>query len=254
MSEFLKRLDTVAEGGSTPMGFGTANRKERFPTLACLGVVRGSHSELQSLADEGCLAGVLVVGDDGKTIEGMGNTPWGVWPTSVDPDTVARYREKGCDFLVCSPERLQLTALEEEGLGFFLALPLDLDDRSLRAVESLPVDGVLLTTEELKPPLTVEHLMRVGAVRTMFGKHILVEASPELCQAELVQLRDVGMVGIAVDLEGISLEFLKELQQRIASLPREGRAGPRGRGPSVQYEPLYRPPTISGQEEVEGEF
>ena len=57
-----------------------------------------------------------------------------MWPASVDSDTVARYKGGGCDFLVANPEGLQLAALEEDDLAFFLALSADLDDRFLRVV------------------------------------------------------------------------------------------------------------------------
>lgn len=255
MSEFLKLLDTVDESSPAPIGFGIGSRSEKPPTLACLGILRGRHPELKALVGEGCLTGLLVVGDDEKIVEGAGDMPWGVWPASVDSDTVARYKGMGCDFLVANPEGLQLAALEEDDLAFFLALSADLDDRFLRAVENLPVDGVILTAGQLKPPLTIEHLMSLGAVRTMFGKHILVEASPELRETELEQLRNLGIVGIAVDLEGLSAESLRGLQHRIASVPRERRPGARDRGGYVQYVPPYRAPTVSEEEqEVESEF
>ena len=255
MSEFLKLLDTVSEDSPEPIGFGTTARSERPMPLACLGVLRGPHTELQTLAGEGCLSGLLVVGDDEKIVEQVGDIAWGVWPAAVDSDTVARCKAKGCDFLVSGPEDLQLAALEEDDLAFFLALSADLDDRFLRAVDILPVDGVILTTGALRPPLTVEHLMSLAAVRTMLGKHILVEASPELRETELEQLRNLGIVGIVVDLEGVSGESLKELQHRIASLPRERRAGPRDQGGPVPYVPPYRASTIIGEEqEVESEF
>jgi len=255
MSEFLKLLDAVGESSPAPIGFSTSSRSEKPPTLACLGILRGRHAEFKALVGEGCLTGLLVAGDDEKIVEGAGDMPWGVWPASVDSDTVARYKERGCDFIVGSPEGLQLAALEEDDLAFFLALSAELDDRFLRAVENLPVDGVILTAGELKSPLTVGHLMTLGAVRTMFGKHILVEASPELRETELEQLRNLGIVGIAVDLEGLSAGSLKGLQERIASVPRERRPGPRDRGGPVQYVPPYRASTVAGQEqEEEGEF
>ena len=220
--------------------------------LACVGILRGANPQLDKLVSEGYLSGVLLAGGvEDDVLKALGEIPWGVWTDAVKAESLAGCREKGCDFVVARPEHLAVSTGEE--MARFVAVGPDVEDRFLRSVEELPVDGVLLTLEGLRPPVTVQHLMVVGAVRTMFEKHLLLEVPPGLGEGELAALRDLGVAGIAVELEGLSRRSLKELGRNIDAIAERG-AVQRRRRRSLPYIPSPGGAPFAGGEEEEGEF
>jgi hypothetical protein len=252
VSKLLDVLEAVGEGNSSPLGFDTAARQGKGTPLACVGILRRGNLQLEKLVSEGCLSGVLLVGRvEDDILKALGEIPWGVWTDSVNAESLAGCREKGCDFVAARPEHLEVNT--EDDIARFVAVGPDLEDRFLRTIEELPVDGVLLTLEGLRSPITVQHLMVVGAVRTMFEKHLLLEVPPGLGEGELAALRDMGVAGIAVELEGLSPRSLKGLGRKIDALA--GRqAVQRKRRRSLPYIPSPGRAPFAEEEEEEGEF
>ena len=253
MSKLLDTLDSVGQTSPEPLGFGIAARRESGTALAVVGILRKRHPGLEKLIAEDCLAAVLLVGDGHEgTIKALDNVPWGIWPDSLAQESVVACGKKGRDFLVARPQ--YLPAGLDDDLACFLAVEPDMDDRFLRTIEDLPVDGILLTLGGIELPVTVQHLMTVGVVRTMFEKHLLVEVPPGLREKELEALKNMGVSGIAIDVEGLSAKALRELGQRIKALPQR-RAPQRARGSAVPYVMPSRPVGVpEGDDEGEDEF
>ncbi len=247
MSKFLSLLESVGQESPTPLGFGIAARRESRTPLACVGILRKPHPQMKKLLAVGCLDGVLIAAKDGDAIDVPNEAPWGIWPDKL---SVEGYKEKGCDFVVAYPQ--QLPAGPDDDLARFLVIEPDMDDRFLRTIEDLPVDGVLLTSAGFEPPINVQHLMTIGMVRTMFEKHLLVEVSVELQGKELELLRDMGVVGIAIDLQGLSVASLRQLGQHIKELPqRRLPQGTHGVAPYLPSRPVGVP---DEDDDEEGEF
>lgn len=246
MSKLLSFLESVGQESPPPLGFGIAARRESKTPLACVGILRKPHPRMKKLLAVGCLDGVLIAAKNGGDATDVPNeTPWGIWPDDLP---VEGYKEKGYDFVVAYPQQLPVGL--DDDLARFLVIEPDMDDRFLRTIEDLPVDGVLLTSAGFGSPINVQHLMTIGMVRTMFEKHLLVEVSVELQGKELESLRDMGVVGIAIDLQGVSVASLRQLGQRIKELPQ--RRPPQGTRGDAPYLPS-RPIGLPGEDDVDEE-
>lgn len=255
MSRFLDRLERVSRGAPPPMGFGAAAHREQVAALGCIGIVRDGKTPKAEVISKGSLDAILIAGDSPappseEARAALGETPWGLWAASLEPDAAKAYKEAGCDFLVLDAHGVQLAALESEDIGYFLAVPANLEDRLLRSIESLPIDGVFLVGASLEPPLTLEHLMLIGAVRSMFGKYLMAEVSPKVSAKELEKLRDVGVEAVVVDLKGLTGKALGELHEHILAVPRQRKE----RGERMALVPHLAPgQAVPPQEEEEEE-
>lgn len=230
------------------MGFGAASRTERLPPMVLIGILPCGHNRGPDLLRQERVDAILFKGPEVK--ESPSDQPWGLWPSQVTPEAVKGFRERGCDFLVSGPEGAAVEALEEDGMALLLAIPADMDDRLLRSIEGLPVDGVFLQMGSLAPPLTLQHLMDIASIRAMFEKYLVVEVPAGLTARELEALRDLGVDGLAVDASALPDEELRELRERLLGLPRQRRA----RRVTALLPRIAQPPSPPpGQEEEEEE-
>ncbi|MFQ5861011.1 MAG: hypothetical protein ACE5IG_05620, partial [Dehalococcoidia bacterium] len=233
--------------------------QERAPAMALIGLVVRNPARAAATVAQGALEALILAGaSDAGNLDALtkelGDVPWGRWPTELTLETARDLRERGCDFLVLGPEKTQLEALENDEMAYFLTLPVDMEERLLRSVEELPVDGIYVDLTSLEQPLTLQHLMAVGSLRAMFSKYFLAGVTASLSSQELKSLRDIGVDGIVVHLDGLSQGDLQALRGRLASLPKRK---PRTERPTATV-PLS--PSSSGrrrheeeEEEEEGE-
>ena len=236
MSKLLDRLDKLSRGPITSMGFGAATRTEKLPGMALIGTLSSGRRLAQAAtalskigADGALIQGNVPDSIPATVAEALKNVPWGVRVSELTGEHAARYREKGCDFLAFTAEGTQVGALEDEDAGYVLCVPANMDEQSLRAIEDLPVDAVLLTLDSIETPLTLSHLLAIGVVRGSFSKYLLLEVPGDLSDGELEGLKEIGVDGLVVD--ATSAKDMAALKDRLMSLPRRQRN--RGRKPSA---------------------
>ena len=225
MSKFLDRLDKITRGVPAPMGFGTSGRAEKLPTMALIGLLSRSHNKGASLLAKINADGALIQGAETEAQlqqlgELLGDIPWGVSVQNLSEDGASRYLEQGCNFLAFTADQATLAALSGEDTAYLLYISPDLEERSLRAIEELPVDAVILTMDSLEPPLNLQHLMDVGAIRCMFNKYLLVHLPQPVGPGELRGLRDIGVDGVIIDVASASAEGLREMKKHLLNLPK----------------------------------
>ena len=230
MSKLLDRMERIDRGGGRSMGFGAAARAETLPAMVLLGTIAKGDRSRQS-------ASLLAkIGADGALLEGMGKgkvfqeivrnlegVPWGIKVEGLNTDQADLCKKEGCDFLAFGPEQALVGAMEDEDTGYVLCIPPDMDERSLRAIEELPIDAVLLRLTSLETPLTLQHLIDIGSVRSNFNKYLLLEVPVALTGRELEGLRDMGVDGLVVDANTTPEEELGGLRERLLTLPRRQR-------------------------------
>jgi hypothetical protein len=231
MSELISRLEKIAKGSPTPMGFGAAARAEKVPCMAVVGLLRANHLKKADLAVKVKLDAVLLEGDglekDLANISGaLKSVPWGVAAEELDGKTAKALIEKGCDFFVVSPEKTQIEAMKEEKSAYLFPVPPDADDRFLRGVEALPVDAVILSLDSGDSPLTLQNFISIGAIRSMLDKYVFLKVATAPTSKELETLRDAGVDALVMDVEKSSEKALTELKERLLDLPkpRKGRS------------------------------
>ncbi len=242
MSKLLDRLDRISKGPVTQMGFGAAVRAEKTPPMVLVGRIgktkgASTATALSEAGFDGAVLDGVPADDSGKVADSLKGLPWGLKLEEVTTEQVAASREKGCDFLAFSSDKAFLEALSDDDNdkvddeeGRILCISADMDERALQVIDDLPVGAVLLSLDSVKPPLTMDHLLTIGAVRGCFSKYLLVELSGDLSPAELEGLRDIGVDGIVVDAGSMSKTALKQCKERLQGLSRrqrkpQGRAG-----------------------------
>lgn len=228
MSKLVDRLDRISRGTVTALGFAAA-RAEKVPSMAILGKIGGSRPERAASSLAGIDADGAII--DGMAIEevlsklapALDNVPWGLRLQELKGDLASTYREQGCDFLAFGAENALAGALGDEETGYLLCIPEDMEERYLPAIEDLPVNAVLMTLNTAKQPLTLEHLLTIGAIRGAFSKYLLLEVSSAPDSGELEGLRDIGVDGLVVDAASSSVKELQGLKDRVLALPRKQR-------------------------------
>lgn len=226
MSKLLDKLGKIGKGNTTPMGFGATLSREKTPPLLVIGILRKDYAKgATSLAQAKGDASLFYIADTAsvtaKACNALGSIPWGVWSESMGVQDIQKLKEQGCDFLVFQGEAVALEALEEDEIGRILVLPAETEDRVLRTLDDLPVDALLLRlVDSDASPLTLGHLMQIGAIRGMTSKYLLVERPAPPSRRELEALRDAGVDAVALDVATTTADQMTQIRQELLDLPR----------------------------------
>jgi hypothetical protein len=242
------------------MGFGAGGRTEKLPAMVLIGDLSSGKRAVQAAAtlskigaDAALVPGEGPEGTPKNVAEALKDVPWGVRASALTGDSVTGLRDRGCDFLAFAPEGAQVGALSDEDAGYILCVSQDMDEQALRAIEDLPVDAVLLALDSVEPPLTIRHLLAIGAVRGSFSKHFLLEAPAELTSDELEGLKEMGVDGLVVDATTASAKEMRGLKDRLMSLSRRQRNRGKKLG-TVHPRDSYAAPASSHAEEDDEDF
>ena len=256
MSKLLDLLDRIKEGAQTPMGFGVT-RPEKLPGMVVIGLVSQDYAKgMAVVADQG-LDAAMIAGADGpeevkKAGEGLKDKPWGARVTSLSQEEAQAYQDSGSDLLVFPLEGTAASALASEELARILCIEPNMEDRELRAVSSLPVDGFLLPLSQAGDSLTLADLAAVGSVSRRSDKYILLEVSRPPHGKDLEALRDIGVQGLVVDVASVSVESFKELKAALIEMPRPTFKR-RGRNMAILPGSVFAPPAEPEHQEEEEE-
>ena len=264
MSKFLDRLDKLSRGPTTALGFGAGGRTEKLPGMALIGDLSSGKRSAQAAATLSKIGAdaALVQGDGPEGIpknvaEALKDVPFGVRASSLTEDAVTGLRDQGCDFLAFAPDGAQVGALSDEDAGYVLCVPHDMDEQSLRAIEDLPVNVVLLALDSVEPPLTVQHLLAIGVVRGSFSKYFLLEVPAGLTSGELEGLKEMGVDGLVVDATATSAKEMTGLKDRLMALSHRQRNRGRKSGtvhPRDSYAAPAMPAAESDHEDEDDDF
>ena len=142
MSQFIDRLNSIAAGGTAPMGFRAADAK---PKAKMLLVAHTTASAKTTGAD----AWLLTIPKTGaKLPKAKSGVPWGGWLKDVSAPVVKKLGEGGADFVVFPAGSASNAILEDEKLGKVVEVEADIEASLLKAVDGLPVDAVLVKVEK----------------------------------------------------------------------------------------------------------
>ncbi len=224
MSKFLDRMERISSGAGAPMGFGAAPR-EKLPGLALVGQVSGDHTAAIPLLAQLLPDGVLFCGLSGppdlkELGQALASVPWGARLSSLNEEEARAYREGGCDLLAFPLLGTSVAAVATEELARILCVDPPMEEADLRAIDSLPIDVLLLSMNGISGTWTLRDLATVAAVSRRTNKYVLVE-SPQLpSPPELEALRNAGVRGLVVDLGSSSPEALAQLKTALLEMPR----------------------------------
>ena len=182
----------------------------------------------------------------------MSSVPWGARLSSLSEEAAQACREGSCDLLAFSLPDTAVSAVASDEIARILCVAPDIEERELWAIDTLPVDVLLLPMRDVSSPWTLRDLATIGAVSGRVNKYILVEVSDPPSPRELKALRNAGVHGLVLDVGAVSPQALAGLKTDLSDLPRQ-RPARRERPIATLSATAYTIGPGAGQEEEEGE-
>ena len=235
MSQLIDKLNRISKAMPQPMGFKAAqpaSLKSQMLLIASL-----THAEkVDSLADYVADADAVLLNITKSSwqpkalqriIQALPDIPWGEWLGEIGEKRLGTMIEVGGDFIVFPAASTVLAVPQDDKVGKILHIEASLSEGSLKAVNELPVDAVLIGTEQ-EDHLTWNHLIRFQRFADLLTKPLLVSVLSTVTANELKAIWEAGVDGVIVEVSTAQpAGRLKKLRQAIddlASLP------PRKRG------------------------
>ncbi|MDI6815261.1 MAG: hypothetical protein QMC90_04195 [Dehalococcoidales bacterium] len=228
MSRLIDKLNRISRATPQVMGFRAAQPASPKPKL--LLIANLAQANVDSLADyvAGADAGLLPISNlssGAKTFQEISqavpNIPWGVWLRDIGRGGIKEIVKVGCDFVVFPAANTSLAILQDDNVGKILQVEATVGEGLLRTVDELPVDAVLINSEqEGEYFLTWHHLMLFQCFADLLTKPVLVCIPSNVTTNELQALGEAGVDGVIVEV-GVAqpVERLNELRQTIDKLP-----------------------------------
>lgn len=238
MSRFIDKLNQISRAMPRSMGFGAAQPVSGKPKILLIASL--ARTNVNGLANyvAGADAGLLRIpklSSGAKMLkevsQAMSDVPWGGWLRDIGREGIEQMVEAGCDFVVFPPANTSLAILQNGEIGKILEVEPSLSEGLLKAVNELPVDAVLIASEqEGEHFLTWHHLMLFQRFANLLTKPLLVSIPSSVTDNELQALWGAGVDGVIVEVGvGQPAEGLSKLRQTIdkltfSSLHRRGKA------------------------------
>ena len=231
MSRFTEKLEKVGQQAPAPMGFGASARRDDVPrSILLLGTVTLRGISRVSGVRRKLVDALLIIldGEDIKELtdnaESLEGLIWGVSAPGLDQEQMAALKNAGCDFAVFDSSA-PAPLLNDDGIGKIMRVGKCLSEGAAAAIHYMPIDGALLTVDNLRLPLSIQDLIDIESVRCMLGKPFLVDVPADLSTPEIEVVRDAGTSALAVD---VLSKGVRELAERVDSLkPRRQKTGRR---------------------------
>lgn len=223
MSKLADRIRKASRLETTPMGFGTGTTLKPSPTM--LSLVRLSAAEADKAAQAAARGADAVIfeGIDVSKLKERAQKAdqlsLGVRLSKAERAAVAAQRQAGADFVVLDPQSASAEAILEDGIGLVLALGWDTPDTTLRLLEPLPLDALLVPMPDA--PLTLGRLLELRRISVLSRTPLLTEISAGADTSQLHALREAGVAGVIIDAR--ALDRLPALREAISSLPARAR-------------------------------
>jgi hypothetical protein len=227
MSRLIDKLNWVSQTAPQAMGFGAM--QQVLPKPRMLLIADFAQANIEGLADymAGADAGLFHISNLSEGVKTLGekcqvlsDIPWGGWLKDVGQVGMTQLVEAGCDFAVFPLADTPLAILQDNKLSKILQVEASLSGSLLRAIDMLPVDAVLTSSDqEGEYFLTWYHLMLFQRFADLLTKPLLVPVPSNVTANELQILWETGVDGVMVKVGvGQPEGRLRELRQAIDKL------------------------------------
>jgi len=231
VSKFVDKLQGLSKSSASPIGFHPSAESKSSVLLLVAGLAGTKVKEAKVVADVNADA-ALILDESSSTkivrqmVEAASDVPLGVFVKDVSEEKINELVGLGCDFVVFDI-KVAAAVLHKEGVGKILLIEPSLDQGFVRAINSLDVDGVLISNEGEDSFVAIEHLLGYRRFVELLEKPVMITLPSLVTSAELGNLWQAGVDGIVVP-PAQSVEALAELKKMIEGLPR-GTRGRRGK-------------------------
>jgi hypothetical protein len=227
MSKFVDKLQSLSKSSTTPIGFHPSVSELKKPAMLLIAELsRTQVKEAKIVADVNADAGLILSEDPGarivkQMVEAVGDIPLGVFVKGMSEEKINELASLGCDFVVFDI-RISAAVLHKDKVGKFLMIEPSLDQGFVRAINSLEVDGVFISSRGEDSFVAVEHLLVCRRFVELLEKPVIMVLPSLVTKAELTSLWQAGVDGVVVPLTQ-PIEALAELKKMIGDLPRGAR-------------------------------
>jgi len=246
-------LQSLSKSSTTPIGFHPSASESKSPAILLIAGLSGTKvNESKTVADVNADA-VLILSEGPsarivrQTVEAVGDVPLGVFVKGMNEEKINEITSLGCDFVVFDI-KAAAAVLHKEKAGKFLMIEPSLDQGFARAINSLEVDGVFISSRGEDSFVAVEHLLVCRRFVELLEKPVIMALPSLVTKAELTNLWQAGIDGV-VALPTQSVEALAELKKMIGNLPR----GARGRRAKAGVKLPQYGGVVAGEEDEEQE-
>ena len=253
MSKFVDKLQSLSKSSTMPIGFHPSVSALKSPAMLLIAGLSGTQvKEAKTVADVNADAGlILSEGPSARIVkqmvEAVGNIPLGVFVKGMSEEKINELASLGCDFVVFDI-RIPAAVLHKEDVGKFLMIEPSLDQGLARAINSLEVDGVFISSRGEDSFVAVEHLLVCRRFVELLEKPVITVLSSLVTKAELTSLWQVGVDGVVAPSTQ-SVEALIDLKKMIGDLP----GGVRGRRAKADVKLPHYGGFVTGEEDEEQE-
>jgi len=226
MSKFIDKLNQASQAMPQPVGFRSSQPVPSKPKMLLIAGL--AQANIDTLSDDvaDADAGLLHIpqlSSGAKTLQNisqaMPNIPWGGWLGESGQGGIEQILKAGCDFVVFPAASTSLAILQDDGAGKILEVEPSLNEGSLRAINELPIDAVLIAGERKGDDfLTWHHLILFQRFANLLTKPLLVCIPPKVTSKELQALWEARVSGVIIEVEAGQPDRLKELRQTIDTL------------------------------------
>lgn len=251
MSKFADKLQSLSKSSTTPIGFHPSVSESKSPAMLLIArLAETQGKEAKVVADANVDAG-LILGEGPiakivkQMVKSVGDIPLGVFVEDVSEEKINELASLGCDFLVFDV-KAAAAVLHKEELGKFLMIEPSLDHGFVRAINSLGVDGVFISSRDEDSFVAVEHLLVCQRFVELLEKPVIMALPSLVTKAELTSLWQAGVDGIVAPSTQ-SVETLAKLKKMIGDLPR----GARGRRAQAGVKLPHYGGFVAGEEDEE---
>jgi len=253
MSKFVDRLQGLSKSSTAPIGFHPSVSEQKSPAVLLIEGLSGTQVKgAKIVADVNVDAGLIL--DEGPStrivkqmLEAVGDVPLGVFVKGMSEEKINELASLGCDFVVFDI-RIPAAVLHKDEVGKFLMIEPSLDQGFVRAINSLEVDGVFISSRGEDSFVAVEHLLVCRRFVELLEKPVIMALPSLVTKAELTSLWQAGVDGVVAP-PAQSVEALAELKKMIGSLP----GGARGRRAKAGVMLPQYGGVVAGEEDEEQE-
>jgi len=227
MSKFVDKLQILSKSSTTPIGFHPSASESKSPAMLLIVGLSGTQAkEAKIVADVNADAGLILSENPSaklvrQMVEAMGDLPLGVFVKGMNEEKINELASLGCDFVVFDI-KAAAAVLHKEEIGKFLMIEPSLDHGLVRAINSLEVDGVFISSRGEDSFVAVEHLLVCRRFVELLEKPVIMALPSLVTKAELTSLGQVGVDSVVAPSTH-SVEALAELKKMISDLPRRAR-------------------------------
>ena len=227
MSKLIDKLNCISKTTSQPIGFTTSQSASEKPRMVLIASLTLTPNEtVKSLADYSNNADALLLhitksslaaGKVQEVAKSLPEIPWGLWLGDFGQTEIVKAGKAGSDFVVIPVSSKVAAMPQDDKSGGIVQVEPSFSENSLRAINELKIDAVLLADGD--PALTWHYLMLIQRFASLLTKPLLVTISTDITADELQILWEAGTAGVLFEVSSRQqVTGLRKVRQSLNSL------------------------------------